>query len=517
MFATNNRLIVMLIFTSVCGALFARSHLAIADHEIDQVLSPSREFRAAWIATVANIDWPSKKGLSTEKQKAELLALLDTASRLNLNAVILQIRPSCDALYQSKLEPWSEFLTGKMGQAPKPLYDPLAFAVEQAHARGIELHAWFNPYRALHPSAKSPISEGHISKKNPQVVKKYGKYLWLDPGEADAVDHTIAVILDVVRRYDIDGVHLDDYFYPYPVKDEEGNHVEFPDESSWELAKAGGEKLSRDDWRRQNVDRFVERLYREIKQEKRWVKFGISPFGIWRPGHPPQIKGFDQYSVLYADARLWFVEGWLDYFTPQLYWKIAPPAQSYPVLLDWWHAQNLKSRHLWPGNYTSKLFAEGKLRWPASEIVAQIQLTQAHQGASGNVHFSIKALAGNSEGIADKLADGPYQHPALVPASPWLAEPGDSPPEKPILTQLEAKPLLQLKTESGKQPWLWVVRIRQGHQWTLEILPGRIGEFDIPKSCPEGNDCRNPEEVAVSTVDRIGQESPTTFLSLRSH
>ena len=551
MIANRNFLAITLVLAAIAGAQSVNPHLAFAHDETDRAPSPPREFRAAWIATVANIDWPSKKGLSTKKQKAELIALLDMAARLHLNAVILQVRPSCDALYQSDLEPWSEFLTGKMGKAPVPFYDPLTFAVEQAHARGIELHAWFNPYRALHPSATSEVSEKHISKREPQVVKKYGKYLWLDPGEPDAVDHTINVILDVVRRYDIDGVHLDDYFYPYPVKDKDGNVVPFPDEPSWKKAQAGGEQLTRDDWRRQNVDRFVERLYREIKQQKREVKFGISPFGIWRPGHPAQIKGFDQYAVLYADARKWFDEGWLDYFTPQLYWKIAPPAQSYPVLLDWWQKQNLKSRHLWPGNYTSKLFAEGKQRWPASEIVDQVKLTQACTQATGNVHFSIKALAKNSEGIAEKLLAGPYQLPALVPATPWLAEPDTSSPEKPVLSLVDSdsrdlsdskirkndakshpetsrsavlppgsscvhSTRLQLKSATGTSPWLWVVRVRYGSQWTFEILPGHRGEYHIPTRCSGDDDCHAPEEVAVSTVDRIGRESPSAFLSLPS-
>jgi len=498
--------------------LGAGPQLAIGDDEPAIAPSPTREFRAAWIATVANIDWPSQRGLPTANQKSELLKLLDTAAELNLNAVILQVRPCCDSFYPSKLEPWSEFLTGRMGTPPAPFYDPLKFAIEEAHSRGLELHAWFNPFRALHPSAKGPTSDLHISKKKPRLVKKCGKYLWLDPGEPEAVDYSIAVIMDVVRRYDIDGVHLDDYFYPYPSKDAGGNVVPFPDDASWERARANGETIGRADWRRRNVNRFIERLYRAIKQEKRWVKLGISPFGIWRPGYPPQIKGFDQYSTLYADARKWFREGWLDYFTPQLYWRIEPPAQSYPVLLDWWHAQNLKSRHLWPGNIVSRLFAEGKRRWPAREIVNQIELTRAQPGANGNVLFSIKALVRNSGGIADKLREGPYRQPALVPASPWLAGADDAPPARPRLSLPRAKNELGVRFESGggAQPWLWVVRVRYDREWFVGILPGRHREFKIPSSCPSSDNSGGPEEVAVSAVDRIGRESPTESLLLRS-
>ena len=196
-----------------------------------------REFRAAWVATVANIDWPSRPGLSTQEQRAEMIALLDDAARLNLNAVILQVRPSCDAIYPSELEPWSEFLTGTMGQAPEPYYDPLEFAIREAHRRGIELHGWFNPYRARHTIAKGPASADHIGQTHPELVKKYAGYEWLDPGEPAATEHTLAVIRDVVTRYDIDGIHMDDYFYPYPVNDDEGQARSLSGRS--ELGKSG--------------------------------------------------------------------------------------------------------------------------------------------------------------------------------------------------------------------------------------------------------------------------------------
>jgi uncharacterized lipoprotein YddW (UPF0748 family) len=311
--------------------------------------SPQREFRGVWVATVDNIDWPSRSGLPVEQQKAELLAILDRCSALNMNAVVFQVRPSCDALYSSKLEPWSEYLTGADGKAPVPFYDPLAFAVEEAHRRGLELHAWFNPYRARHFVAKSQPSPLHVSRSKPHLVRQYGRYLWLDPSMKEAQDHSIAVIRDVVRRYDIDGVHLDDYFYPYKEKDAEGKEISFPDDASYAKYLAGGGRLESDDWRRENVNVFVKRLYDMVKSEKRWVKFGISPFGIWRPGYPPQIQGFDQYAQLYADARKWLVEGWVDYYTPQLYWRIEQKAQSYPVLLQWWVEQNIQKRNMWPG------------------------------------------------------------------------------------------------------------------------------------------------------------------------
>ena len=305
----------------------------------------AREFRAVWVATVDNIDWPSKRTLGTDEQKAELITLLDRAASTGLNAVIFQVRPAGDALYESSIEPWSEYLTGRQGKAPSPLWDPLAFAVKEAHARGLELHAWFNPYRAKHPSAKGPLARSHLSRTNPSLVKTYGTHLWMDPGEPAVRARTLKVVLDVVKRYDIDGVHLDDYFYPYKEKRTNGS-TDFPDDASFKKYRKAGGDLDRDDWRRSNVDKLIEAMHVGIAKTKPWVKFGISPFGIWRPGNPESVVGFDAYTQLYADSRKWLRAGWVDYFTPQLYWAIAPEKQSYPKLLAWWAGQNEKGRHL---------------------------------------------------------------------------------------------------------------------------------------------------------------------------
>jgi uncharacterized lipoprotein YddW (UPF0748 family) len=367
-----------------------------------------REFRGVWVATVANIDWPSKKGLPADQQKKELLAILDKCKALNLNAVILQVRPMCDALYESKLEPWSEYLTGEQGKSPG--YDPLAFAVFQAHERGLELHAWFNPYRAWTPTAKSEPVATHVVKARPDLAKEYGKHHWLNPTHPDTRAHSLAVMLDVVNRYDVDGVHMDDYFYPYPEEGPDKKLIPFPDDDTWEAYRTAGGKLARDDWRREAVNTFVKDLYAGVKKAKPWVKVGISPFGIWKPGHPEGIAGFDQYGKLYADAKLWLEQGWVDYFTPQLYWPIAQEKQSFPKLLDWWTEQNAMKRHLWPGL--------GTYRHPADEIAAQIKLTRAKK-EPGHVHFSMKTLLANKDGIADKLKEL-YAEPAAVPPCPWL-------------------------------------------------------------------------------------------------
>ncbi|QJQ07156.1 family 10 glycosylhydrolase [Undibacterium piscinae] len=236
-----------------------------------------REFRAAWVSTVSNLDWPSRKNLSSEKQKAEIIAILDTAVQLKLNAIILQVRPSADAIYPSALEPWSEFLSGEQGKAPSPYYDPLQMWIEQAHIRGLELHAWFNPYRAKTASGKSALTQAYFNKIAPTAIKRYGDLWWLDPGEPAAMQHTLAVISDVLKRYDVDGIHLDDYFYPYPINNAKGKELAFPDDASWTNYQQQGGKLTRPDWRRQNVNLLVEAAYQSVRKEKYWVKFGIRP------------------------------------------------------------------------------------------------------------------------------------------------------------------------------------------------------------------------------------------------
>jgi uncharacterized lipoprotein YddW (UPF0748 family) len=457
---------------------------------------PAREYRATWIATVANIDWPSTNSLSPDQQRAELTAILDRAVELKLNAVILQVRPGCDALYPSKIEPWSEYLTGAMGRAPSPMYDPLKFAIDEAHARGLELHAWFNPYRARHASAKSPISEDHISKKRPDLVKSYGRYLWLDPGEKEVQDYSLSVFMDVVRRYDVDGIHVDDYFYPYKEKAPSGGELDFPDEESWRrFGKATG--LSRDDWRRENVNVFIERVYKSIKAEKPWVKFGISPFGIWRPGHPPQIKGFDQYDKLYADAKKWLNQGWCDYYAPQLYWSIDVPEQSFPVLLKWWAGENPKNRHLVPGMNTTR----APRSWKPEEIVNQIKITRTQQGAHGHIHWNVSSLMRSAE-LREELKQKVYSQPALIPPSTWLSTRAPGKPQLGVATA-SGKYVARWKPAGSDNPALWLVQTRRNGEWTSQVLPGKTLTLEFKDA---------PQAVAVTAVDRFGATSPPAVL-----
>lgn len=478
---------------------------------------PVREFRGAWVATVGNIDWPSQKGLSSADQQAELLAILDRAVQLKLNAIVFQVRPACDAMYASRIEPWSEYLTGTMGRAPQPYYDPLAFAIAEAHKRGLELHAWFNPYRARVLGTGLPASPDHISKRRPQLARQYGKYLWLDPGEKEVQDYSLSVIMDVVKRYDVDGIHFDDYFYPYKEQDNAGKELDFPDDASWKRFGVGG-KLSRDDWRRENVNRFIERVYKSIKSAKPWVKFGVSPFGIWRPGYPAQVKGFDAYAVLYADSRKWLANGWVDYLAPQLYWAIDAPEQSFPALLRWWAVQNTRGRLLVAGMNTThagrgarSASADSERRgrsWPPEEIINQIRIVRELPGPSGHIHWNMRTLMRNTA-LDDALKKEVYQQPALVPACPWL---GTSAPAKPKLTILKATTASQSKVgwapSAFGKAWLWLVQSRSGEHWTTKVFPAM--------TTSETWDSALPDVVAVSAVDRKGNVGSPAVINLKS-
>lgn len=465
-----------------------------------------REFRGVWIATVANIDWPSKPGLPVEQQKSELVAILDKCREMNLNAVVFQVRPQCDALYDSDIEPWSYYLTGKMGKAPEPVYDPLKFAVGEAHKRGLELHAWFNPYRANHPSNKSALPHNHVSKTNPGIVRQYGRYLWLDPTSDATKDYTMSVILEVVNKYDVDGVHIDDYFYPYQIRDDEGKIVDFPDQENWKKYRKRGGRLGRSDWRRMHVDKFVERFYREVKQAKPWVKVGISPFGIWRPGHPAGIKGLDQYEALFADARKWLRSGWVDYFTPQLYWPIDSEGQPYDHLLRWWLNENVMNRHIWPGNFTSRVGDQ----WESSEILNQVRVTR-ELGAGGNVHFSMAAFLENRGNLPEKLKNNFYSSQVLVPASPWLQKaPFEQAPEVKAGFKEDGDLYVNFDIDHREKVGSWVVSFFTNGKWSYVILPGAAKSYTLShQKLPV-----SLEAVVVNAVDRCGVKSPGAVVRL---
>jgi uncharacterized lipoprotein YddW (UPF0748 family) len=398
-------------------------------------MEPKREFRGQWIATVVNIDWPSDPHLPVERQKAELLAILDADKRAGINAVILQVRPAADAFYAKSIEPWSRWLTGKQGVAPDPAWDPLEFAIIEAHKRGMELHAWFNPYRATFDSNFKSLSPLHITNQIPGWFFTYGGIKLFNPGIPDVRDYIIKVILHVVDNYNIDGVHMDDYFYPYKI---EGQRIN--DEQAFKTY--GGEFTDIKDWRRNNVDLLIEALSDSIHAHKPFLKFGISPFGIWKnASQDPEgsdSHGGDSYYELYADTRKWLQQGWIDYVMPQLYWNIGYRLAPFENLVDWW-SDNCYGRHLYIGQAPYRAFEPHSRPFHnPSEIPNQIRYLRNDPNVEGSAFFSANTLMKNPLGFADSLHYNFYKYPALPPTMPWL----DSiPPNAPrnLLAKMNVK------------------------------------------------------------------------------
>ena len=475
-----------------------------------------REFRGVWLATVGNMDWPSRPGLHPDSARLELTRLLDHAAATGLNAVIFHVRPAGDALYASTIEPWSEYLTGRQGLAPAPPWDPLAFAVTEAHARGLELHAWFNPYRAKDPTSKGPLAAQHLARRNPGYAMRYGRYTWFDPGEPAVRRHTVRVVLDVLNRYDVDGIHVDDYFYPYPEQ-RRGRDIPFPDATRFRRYQRAGGTLELDDWRRNNVDVLIDTLHTEIAKAKPWVKFGISPFGIWRPGEPARVRGLDAFARIYADAKKWLENGWVDYLVPQLYWTIDADGQPFAELLRWWIAQNAKARHVWPGLADYKI-GESRTTWRSDEILRQIDTTRAvvavgNRGTTpGAVHFQMTALVKDRGGVSTLLAQRSYATRALVPASPWM---GDSRPGTPgiaVATSRMGDVLIFARRSIADVRW-WAVQARSGESWTTHLIDGAQNEAPLARFAGTGG---GPAEIlAVAAVSRTGVAGAPVAIRVR--
>ncbi|GAA4226389.1 family 10 glycosylhydrolase [Actinomadura meridiana] len=377
-----------------------------------------RQVRAMWIATVAGIDWPKDTDDTAAEQRAQFVRLLDTATRMNMNAVVVQIRPNSDAFYPSPYEPWSQWITGTQGKDPG--YDVLAFMLKEAHARNLEFHAWFNPYRVSRQDDLKKLAPTSPARQHPDWVRKYGTGLWYDPGLPQVRDLATRAVMDVVDKYDVDAVHFDDYFYPYP----EGG--EFPDKATY---KAHGGGLDKGDWRRRNVDTLVQSLSEKIHAAKPWVRFGISPFGVWRnastdPAGSP-TRALQSYDDIYADTRGWIKKGWIDYVTPQLYWPIGDPRADYAELVRWW-ADQVKgtSVHLTIGQGAYRVGTGGPWNKPA-ELSRHLTLNAKYPQVRGDVFFSASDLAKNRRGFADRLRKDHYAHPAIPPAADPAGTKGD--------------------------------------------------------------------------------------------
>ena len=470
---------------------------------------PKHEFRGAWMHIIGQKQYAR---MTPEQTRQYLSEQLDKLQQANCNAVIWQIRPQADAAYQSNLEPWSRWLTGEAGKAPDPVWDPLQFMVEQTHRRGMELHAWINPYRVTSSEEDQPAA-GHICYEHPEWFLKYadGK-LYFDPGLPESRDFIDEVVRDILVRYDIDALHMDDYFYPYPVKD-----VEFPDTASY---NAYGIGWNRDDWRRHNVDLLIEQLHNTIREVKPWVRFGISPFGIWRnkASDPDgsETNGLQCYDALYADCIKWTAEGWVDYMVPQLYWELEHKLASDLVLMHWWN-DHANGRHMYYGQAVNNIMThqdiadEGGDPTNPTQLDHKMRLQRAMDDVHGVTWWPGYSITGNFKGVLDSLSCKQTGHPALIPAYTWL----DS--EKP-----HGVHGLNIKKVSGKKCLVWKAHstddpMQQAVRYVIYRYPkGKKGSLADPVHIlaitgettyvlPDGG--KGNWQYAVTALDRCWNES----------
>ena len=442
---------------------------------------PKRELRGVWIASVVNIDWPSANNLTTAQQKQELIQQLDNHQRAGINAILLQIRPSADALYAKSREPWSRFLTGQPGQAPKPFYDPLEFAIIEAHKRGMELHAWINPYRATFDLVAANTTPDHITRQKPHWFFTYGGKKLFNPGLPEVREYITGIVMDIVRNYDIDGIHFDDYFYPYPDR---GKPI--PDAETFRKYPNGFHNV--DDWRRNNVNLLIQKVSDSIHREKKYVKFGVSPFGIWdnKKNHPlgSASSGLSGYRQLYADALKWLKEGWVDYINPQIYFPFGNPSAPYEVLTDWW-SQHTYGRHLYIGHAAYRA-QENREGWrDRSQIPKQVRYARQH--GQGSIYYSSKHISNNAAGLRDSLQYDLNRYKALPPTMPWLDSVPPEPPFGLLATVAENRTSVILHwlpaatAADGEEAYGYVVyRFNQG----------------------EALDLNNPQNILYITYDR---------------
>ena len=432
------------------------------------------EMRAVWIATVANIDWPSQPGLPASLQKEEMVRMLDYLSKARINTIVMQIRPTADAFYPSALEPWSHWLTGKQSAKPVPFYDPLEFIIEEAHKRCIEVHVWLNPYRVMNANRPDLLHPDHLWFKRPELFVRYGNQLYFNPGIDETRQILNRVVEDIVQRYDVDAVHFDDYFYPYKVAGEE-----FPDAETFRRFPRGFAAHQRDDWRRNNVDLVIQELQRTIKSIKPWVEFGISPVGVWRndnvdPRGSATRAGVQNYDDLYADILKWLREGSIDYVVPQLYWEIGKVVADYEILVKWW-SENSYGKNLYIGLYASKLGSEkADPAWhQPNELTRQLRMNKLYPQVDGAVYFSAKGFVKNLQGLTDSLQQSFYRYPALNPMNRNIAgEASPSPTNLKIIKDRHDRILMWdgVQGEGGKKIAYYTVYAFKGKK------PGSIND-----------------------------------------
>lgn len=473
------------------------------------VAQPKHEFRAVWVATVVNIDWPSKPGLTSKEQQKEIIETLDMHKNLGMNAIILQIRPAADAFYQSELEPWSRYITGTQGQAPQPYYDPLSFWIDECHKRGMELHAWLNPYR-IAQKFDEPLSINHIAFKHPEWIIKYGERLYFDPGVPETREFLCKVVQDIVARYDLDAIHFDDYFYPYPLAEA------FPDTISFLQFNRGFVQEQIADWRRDNVDIAIKMINDTIKATKPWVKFGISPFGVWRnmvddPTGSDTKAGATNYDHLYANIIKWQKEGWIDYCLPQLYWRIGHPLVDFTLLANWWK-NHTYGRAMYIGHGVYRVDPESKIiEWTEpNQLPKQINILRNIPEIEGSAFYSSKWFKSDLLGFQDSLKQNIFKYPAIIPTMPWL---DNTPPQgiKTIKKRWGKKIKWETTATNNEMDtaWQFVVYLNEEGQTFNPENSAQISEITRKKELKfqRINRRKKKYEIRVSVLDRLNNES----------
>ncbi|WP_460768946.1 glycoside hydrolase family 10 protein [Mariniluteicoccus flavus] len=460
------------------------------------------DFRAMWLSSVVNIDWPSKAGLSADAQKAELAGWFDLAQRHNHNAILIQIRPTADAFWPGAKEPWSAYLTGTQGKDPG--YDPLAYAIAEGRRRNIQVHGWFNPYRVA--MSETPVlAANHPARLHPDWVLPYGGKLYYNPGLPEVRAHVVDAIMDAVRRYDLDGVHFDDYFYPYPVAGKV-----FDDAAAY--ARFGGGK-SLPDWRRHNVTTFMTEMRAAIKAIKPWVQFGVSPFAIWRnratdPSGSDTRAGVQTFDDLYADTRLWVKQGIVDYVTPQVYWSRGFAAADYEKVVSWWTEQVRGTNcNLYVGEAAYKVNANADPNWAKpGELSSHLAYDAAFPEVQGHIHFSAKSVRDNVLGALTLVRDEWYSKPALIPRYPWL----DSTAPAPVTRLRRDNRVLTWTGVADDVASIAVYRVPTNKIDPCDVADARHLVATLPPTTtwtdPVGKG-RGPVTYVVTTVDRLGNES----------
>ncbi len=482
---------------------------SLSPEELFAMNHPKRELRSAWITTFTNLDWPSKRGLSSTEQKAEFLNIINEFEENSINAVIGQVRASSDAFYKSELSPWSEWLTGTQGKAPDNGFDPLAFMVKECHDRNMEFHAWFNPFRAVSHVRFSSVSDDHITKKKPEWFFQYGNTMYYNPGIPEVRAYICDVVKEVVKNYDIDGVHFDDYFYPYSI---EGETI--PDDKEFKKYARGCQNI--DDWRRDNINLLIQEVSQTIKATKSHVKFGVSPLAIWRnhkqdPDGSFTNSGQSSYDNLYCDTKLWIEENWVDYMAPQLYWSTSNQYANYNHLINWWTKHDY-DRHLYVGHAIYKLDTRNRHSFGTDELVKQVDISRKNGKVNGNIYFRAKAFVSNHQNFQKTISESIYRYPSLVPPMTWIDSVA---PSEPLKLKAKIKDdVVHLKWKAPKYEvasdsaaYYVIYRFEEGEDLNLN-LSNKI--LSIQKTTEFNDSTANSEkcyQYAVTAVDRLHNES----------